>query len=219
MVAVLASGVLVAQAGKSRSAPAPREMKVACAGSNGVLRYVSRASRCKKTERVVTLDRENPVDACVKLHGTFNCVRGSLGQLRGAGAPRRLPAGTTRLSPPADCPAEVQPNEIGIQLPGPKKTWFCARNNGGRLRWVSRRSKCSRTRERGVWVPKGNPRTPVPDPGTPQNPQNNAPSTNDDSATTDKDASSRSTRTGPRARSSSTRTGRSATTPPASSTT
>jgi hypothetical protein len=182
LVAILCSGVLIAGAA---TAPKPKQMKVACAGSNAVMRYVARASSCKKTEKVVTFDANSPIDACVKLHGTSNGVRGSLGQLRAA---RRLPAGTTRLSPPADCPARVQPNEIGIVLPGPKKTWFCARGSDGRLRWVSRRSKCT-TRERGIWVPQGSPvRAPEPSAPQGQGQGNKAPKTSDDSETTDEDA-------------------------------
>ena len=101
VIAVLASGVLIAGA---TTAPKPKEMKVACASkANGVLRYVARASRCKSNEKAITLDVDNPIDICVKLHGTLNGVAGSLGQLRAA----RLPAGSTRMSPPADCPRQA----------------------------------------------------------------------------------------------------------------
>jgi hypothetical protein len=176
----------VAQAAKSSKAPKSKQMKVACASnSNAVMRYVSRASNCKKSEKAITLDPSNPIDACVKLHGTQSGVRGSLGQLRAA---RRLPAGTVRLSPPADCPAKVQPNEIGITVPGPKKQWYCGRSTDGRLRWVSSRSKCA-GRELPIWVPQGSPvRAPQPEAPAGQSPGNKAPRGSDDSATTDKDA-------------------------------
>src|ERR671921_2600410 len=78
LVAVLASGVLIAGAA---TAPKPREMKFACAASsNGALRYVSRASKCKRTEKAITISDSAPIDVCVRARKT-----------------RRLPAGATRF--------------------------------------------------------------------------------------------------------------------------
>jgi VCBS repeat-containing protein len=171
---------------------APREMKVGCAAkSSGTLRYVARTSLCKRaTETGVRLSAESPVDACVKLHGAVDGVPGSLAQLRVTAAGRRtvtrLPAGTTRLVGAAsECGVRNHRNEVAIKVPGPKKTWFCARGTSGLVRWASSRSRCF-ARERAVWVLKGAPAVPQPQPTT-TGPVNRAPVAVGDAVSTDED--------------------------------
>ena len=169
-IAVLASGVLIAGAA---TAPKPREMKFACAkNSNGALRYVSRASGCKRTEKAITISDSAPIDVCVRARRT-----------------RSLPAGSTRLVDAVTrCSTARSTKETAIKVPGPKKLWFCAVKKTGALRNVASRSRCSKKADLAVFVNEAKPMQPGPQ-VTPQQPTpNRAPTANDDAVATGEDA-------------------------------
>ena len=166
VIAVLASGVLIAGAA---TAPKPREMKFACAKhSNGALRYVARASQCKRGEKAITISDSAPIDVCVRARRT-----------------RSLPAGSTRMVDAVTrCSTARSTKETAIKVPGPKKLWFCAVKKTGALRNVAGRSRCSKKNDIPVFVNKAKPQPqPQPGPGTPQA-QNGAPVARDDAVAT-----------------------------------
>src|SRR4051812_38718455 len=146
-------------------------MKFACAkNSNGALRYVSRASGCKRTEKTITISDAAPIDVCVRARRS-----------------RSLPAGSTRfVDTAARCSRARSSKETALKVPGPKKLWFCALKKTGALRNVARSSRCSKKAELAVFVNKAKP---VPAGGTPQGPApNRAPVARDDADSTGEDA-------------------------------
>src|SRR5215218_4482114 len=164
-IGVLASGVLIAGAATS---PKPRELKIACAAnSNGALRYVSRASKCKRTEKAITISDSAPIDVCVRARKS-----------------RRVAAGSTRFVDAATkCSRARSSKETAVKVPGPKKLWFCALKKTGALRNVAGRSRCSKKNDIAVFVNKAKP-VETGQPTTPQGPSNSAPTARDDGDST-----------------------------------
>jgi VCBS repeat-containing protein len=124
------------------AAAKPREMRVACAlKKNGAMRYVSKASSCKRRrERVVRFSATGPAVA--------TCV---VRKRR-----RGLPVGSVRRA--ARCAKGGR--ERALALPRTVATFFCARRRGGRLRSVVR-PKCRKGELPVVVSPAQGNRAPV----------------------------------------------------------
>lgn len=107
---------MLALTGTARAA-APVEMQFACAlKSNGLLRYVTSTSQCKKNETRVTV-KPGPNYVCVQPEGS-----------------------SRRVSAPIACPPTrrlvVLPPQSGI-------VYFCAANSSGVLRYVTDPAQCT----------------------------------------------------------------------------
>ena len=149
-LALAATVVFAATAGPSASALEKKkrqaiEMRYACAlKSNGLMRFVARASACKRREVVLdfTLAR---VQTCVLKRvfrpagkRTRRAGRLQASGLRALGATRRVARGSL-------CGTRSYGRERPLALPARTATWFCAKKGSGRLRFTKRPSRCSRS--------------------------------------------------------------------------
>jgi hypothetical protein len=121
IVLLLASMVALVTSGGGASAPAtptPVEMNFVCAlKSNGLMRYVSNLTQCRKTEEKVTI-KPGPISVCVQ------------------------PDGTVRKIPPFQC---TKPGVVLTLPPASGTVYFCAANSTGQLRYVTSPSQCTAT--------------------------------------------------------------------------
>jgi hypothetical protein len=116
------------------TAAAAKRIKLACAlKTNGTLRFVTRARRCRRrTGTLVRLD-PGPTDVCERRRGT----RG--GKLKAAAAPR-----VKRQL--ALCGRSRASNEKELTLPGARKEFFCVEKRSKVMRRARTRQRC---RKRG----------------------------------------------------------------------
>jgi hypothetical protein len=112
---MLAVGAIFAGAASA----ATEEMNFACAlKSNGLMRYVTSTTQCKKTEESVTI-KPGPIFTCVKTDGSVR-----------------------KVSNFANC----KPPAVQLTLPPANGTvYFCAANSTGVLRYVTDPSQCTST--------------------------------------------------------------------------
>lgn len=118
MLLAVASVILIG-AGPGAGANAPQEMSIACAAkANGLMRYATSASQCKKTEVVVAI-KPGPVFVCVQTQDN----------------------NTVRLSASPSCSPR---SAFSLTLPPASgNVFFCAARSSNVIRYVTALSRCS----------------------------------------------------------------------------